>query len=782
MRGSSCWLDSLCRDGPAACRREQSRLSSSSCAQGERASLLRLILETRHVSCRTAQICWYLNPLSPSLFFDFLSRVSPLHCPSAPPARLPDRPSRDAAAKAAAALWSLADECIDNKHAVRELGGIPPLVALLDAGADNLATEKATGAIAFLADECDANKEAFVLAGAIPPLTRLFETKHNPKVTLLASIAMARLAELPGNQDAVVAAGGIRHLVSHIDGGDPESEMTLNAVESLVKMCDQSDAVREAVREGGGIPHLIKFLKVPPDLPVVESAATALARLSLNNMCKDEIRVQGGIPSLCALLWADPEQDVTARAAEALSVLCEGNASNCEQLRAADGLAPLVALLSCGPDASVSLQACACVGAMAGCAEADRNALRIAGVVPPLVALLGGDSSDHVTLLAASALQNLAASAESHAVIVEAGAVRPLVQHLARGAAARPPAGQAVPEAALALTVVCALVLARLAEAYPLVREQIRAEDGIRPLVGLLRSGGPDTAVCAAAAGALRSVAKHEPNRAVMLEAGVVPELVGLISAGPEHEASTAAAETLVVLCEGSDDSAIRVVEAGGVPALVDLLSGGAARPSTARAAGALAALAAAGKDVQRLIVQSAALPPLLLLVQTDFSDSVLAAAQAICALCDLAEARDALREMRGFNSVVALLGKGAENDAAGVAADTVAKLADADDVNRNWLREARDAIQSCASVFGSSTVWARAAGISAVRLRSVWFWVAQLRTLPARHFSSCTDLFPPSDCAALSSRVARLAQSFRSSKCSARGRRAQGRLRRRAR
>lgn len=139
-------------------------------------------------------------------------------------------PSRDAAAKAAAAIWSLADECLDNKHAVRELGGIQPLVALLDSGPDNLATEKATGAIAFLADECDQNKEAFVQAGAIPPLTRLFETKHNPKVTLLASIAMARLAELPGNQDAVVAAGGIKHLVSHIDNGaDPESEMTLNA-------------------------------------------------------------------------------------------------------------------------------------------------------------------------------------------------------------------------------------------------------------------------------------------------------------------------------------------------------------------------------------------------------------------------------------------------------------------------------------------------------------------------------------------------------------------------
>jgi hypothetical protein len=156
---------------------------------------------------------------------------------------------------------------------------------------------------------------------------------------------------------------------------------------------------------------------------------------------------------------------------------------------------------------------------------------------------------------------------------------------------------------------------------------------------------------------------------------------------------------------------------------------------------------------VQRLIVQSAALPPLLLLVQADFSDSVLAAAQAICALCDLADARDALREMRGFGSIVALLGKGAENDAAGVAADTVAKLADADDVNRNWLREARDAIPS-------------------MPLRSCADWSS------LRIFSMSID---PRYLLTPEIPLTRRAQSFRSSRCSARDRRAQGRPRRRA-
>ena len=61
---------------------------------------------------------------------------------------------------------------------------------------------------------------------------------------LLASIALSRLAELPGNNAAVVSAGGVAHLVGHLAKGDPDSEMVLTAIESLVKMSDNSEAAR----------------------------------------------------------------------------------------------------------------------------------------------------------------------------------------------------------------------------------------------------------------------------------------------------------------------------------------------------------------------------------------------------------------------------------------------------------------------------------------------------------------------------------------------------------
>ena len=106
---------------------------------------------------------------------------------------------------------------------------------------------------------------------------------------LLASIALARLAELPGNHDAVVAAGGIGHLVGHLAMGDPDSEMTLTAIESLVKMADHSEAVREAVRKEGGIPHLARTPARPsrsrllPCFAVVAPGSARSPRRTLHN-------------------------------------------------------------------------------------------------------------------------------------------------------------------------------------------------------------------------------------------------------------------------------------------------------------------------------------------------------------------------------------------------------------------------------------------------------------------------------------------------------------------
>lgn len=53
----------------------------------------------------------------------------------------------ETAGRAAAALWSLSDNCPTNKDAVRECGGVPALVKLLALGPEADTTVKAAGAI-----------------------------------------------------------------------------------------------------------------------------------------------------------------------------------------------------------------------------------------------------------------------------------------------------------------------------------------------------------------------------------------------------------------------------------------------------------------------------------------------------------------------------------------------------------------------------------------------------------------------------------------------------------
>lgn len=53
----------------------------------------------------------------------------------------------ETAGRAAAALWSLSDNCPTNKDAVRTSGGVPALVKLLSLGPEVDTTIKAAGAI-----------------------------------------------------------------------------------------------------------------------------------------------------------------------------------------------------------------------------------------------------------------------------------------------------------------------------------------------------------------------------------------------------------------------------------------------------------------------------------------------------------------------------------------------------------------------------------------------------------------------------------------------------------
>jgi len=98
--------------------------------------------------------------------------------------------------EAAGTLERLADNAL-NRYAIREAGGIPPLVELVKSGSD-AEKVKAAGALRNLADN-NANRDAIREEGGIPPLVALVRS-GSPAQKKKAAGALERLADNEQNR------------------------------------------------------------------------------------------------------------------------------------------------------------------------------------------------------------------------------------------------------------------------------------------------------------------------------------------------------------------------------------------------------------------------------------------------------------------------------------------------------------------------------------------------------------------------------------------------------
>ena len=102
--------------------------------------------------------------------------------------------SEGTAAKAAGALCFLADDNAANQYAIREAGGVAPLVTLLAAAADKEAARNASLALCLLTcanancEVCDAILEA----GGVAPLVALLAAGANNDAAKWAAGAPSR--------------------------------------------------------------------------------------------------------------------------------------------------------------------------------------------------------------------------------------------------------------------------------------------------------------------------------------------------------------------------------------------------------------------------------------------------------------------------------------------------------------------------------------------------------------------------------------------------------------
>jgi hypothetical protein len=108
-----------------------------------------------------------------------------------------------AAESAAMTIKRLSNGDDTNKDAIREAGGIAPLVARIGAGADSVTARYAARALMSLSDN-DINKDAIRDAGGIAPLVALLGAGADSEAAVNAAGALMNLADNATNENAIL--------------------------------------------------------------------------------------------------------------------------------------------------------------------------------------------------------------------------------------------------------------------------------------------------------------------------------------------------------------------------------------------------------------------------------------------------------------------------------------------------------------------------------------------------------------------------------------------------
>jgi hypothetical protein len=242
-----------------------------------------------------------------------------------------------------------ADDC----EAVRP--AIPSLVQLLKLSGG---ASVAASTLLRLSRTSDTARDTIREAGAIPPLVALLNAGAESEAAKNAADALWNLAINPTNQDAIREAGGAIPLLVALLHAGAESEAAKNAAGALWSLADDNPTIRDAIREAGAIPPLVALLHAGADSEAVENAVRMLGSLALDNPTnQDAIREAGAIPPLVALLHWGAESDAAKNAAAALGILAldnPDNPTNQDAIREAGAIPPLVALLHGGAESEAA--------------------------------------------------------------------------------------------------------------------------------------------------------------------------------------------------------------------------------------------------------------------------------------------------------------------------------------------------------------------------------------------------------------------------------------------
>ena len=606
--------------------------------------------------------------------------------------------------QAAAALAKLARDSEETRAAITKLGGVKPLLALLNtAGEANHSTselvlQNAAEALANLAVDPLARDE--ISTEGIQPVVRLLHSGGQVSKQFAAKL-IARLAEgHETTQAAIAEAGAIKPLVTLLDGregGDAQEE----AAGALFALAEY-EGNRAAITQNDGIGPLAELLACE-NTRAQKHAEGALVRLSIETNNRVLI-----IKNLVEMLAKVDDLTAQEQAAAALANLARESEDNRKSIVDSNGIEPLLDLLD---SKSSKAKENAVIAVTQLCRRSKENQAAIAkvGGVPRLVDVLLSFSTvnkdttqNTLCTLAAAAIKEMAKDNKTNQdAIAEAGGVQPLVLMLgsvtsqmqgnAAGALANLARGHPVNQTAVArtgaVTPLCMLLREGSAETKDYAasalwslstgnaanKDTIAKLGGIDPLLGLLVSGMTDRSQ-QNTSGALAALAsKHTDNRAL-----ITKRLVGLL--GSAAGKTIDRAERVLVTCSSfASDSIynqVSLAKLGGVPPLITWLAH-SHENAQAQAALGLLSIAADNTTTQTVIAKSSGIPPLIQLVRKSSPLAQDYAARTLWHLASQPEYQELIMTSGGIRPLVGMLSADStpELPAAELAAYTLVRL-----------------------------------------------------------------------------------------------------------
>ena len=569
-----------------------------------------------------------------------------------------------------------------TQDAIREAGGIPPLVYLLQAGNDDDVLE-ATGA--WLAQSGAAagvhSTAPACVRGLLPPWRSLLGLLlPADSLLVLGSLSAGALAQLclsPAVVGDVIASGGVASLVALLAAyaqSKPPSDAHAAAACTACGSLAVHPGLHAQLAGAGVVTHLVTHLQGPSP-SIAQAAAHALATMAgRSDVLLRQALAAGALEAATGLLAAGAAGQATTGACALLAaLLTQGGDDVRDAFTALDGIDAVVDVLDVrqvgapGVGGGATVVMALCAGGSPGAAEAVADVVQHTDAISRLVAILSTAATPRDTAVrAAQALGELASGPGAKDTMYAAGAIPPLVRLLQPG------------DPDDAATGAVASVLARLADTHAGCRDGVATCGGIPLLVQLLSPPLPSVGATAAA-GALWYLARSAANKEAIREAGGVPALVALLVCGPDCDVTFKAAAALWSLADSSAANKEAIREAGGIPALVRLLSCGPERRATLKAAGALGSLAFAPAN-KEAIRQARAIPALVTLLRCGPARAI--TLNATVALSNLASSPEARADMVADGALpllLALLEAPSGREVVAVSAGVVAKLCQAD-------------------------------------------------------------------------------------------------------